>query len=105
MMDRRNGVRDRILETTNRLLARYGYKRMTMAELARESGVGKGTLYLYFSSKQEVALSSIDRLIEQLAERLREIAAEQKPVTARLEAMLLARVPGRDENRNENTFW
>ncbi len=103
MIDRRNGVRERILETTNRLLARYGYKRMTMAELARESGVGKGTLYLYFSSKQEVALSSIDRLVEQLADRLREIAAESRPVTARLEAMLLARVMFRFDRLHQDS--
>lgn len=103
MIERRGGVRERILDATNRLLRRYGYRRMTMAELARESGVGKGTLYLYFSSKQEVALSSIDRLIEQLAERLREIAGESLPVAARLEAMLLARVMYRFDHLHQDS--
>jgi AcrR family transcriptional regulator len=103
MIDRRNGVRERILDATNRLLGRYGYKRMTMAELARESGVGKGTLYLYFSSKQEVALSSIDQMVEQLADRLREIAAEPRPVSARLEAMLVARVMYRFDHLHQDS--
>lgn len=103
MIERRNGVRERILDTTNTLLNRYGYRRMTMAELARESGVGKGTLYLYFSSKQEVALSSIDRLIDHLADRLREIAAEQGPVSARLESMLVARVMFRFDHLHQDS--
>jgi AcrR family transcriptional regulator len=103
MIERRNGVRERILDTTNALLHRYGYRRMTMAELARESGVGKGTLYLYFSSKQEVALSSIDRLIDQLAVRLREIAGQAGAVSARLEAMLVDRVMYRFDHLHQDS--
>jgi AcrR family transcriptional regulator len=59
----RDEVRNTILDATDRLLARHGYRGMTMEELAREAGVGKGTLYLHFSSKEDVALSSIDRRI------------------------------------------
>ena len=69
MRTRKPGVRDRILDATNGLLARYGYRKMSMTDLAREAGVGKGTLYLYFSSKEDVALSSIDRLVEKLEAR------------------------------------
>jgi AcrR family transcriptional regulator len=103
MIDRRNGVRERILDTTNNLLSRYGYRRMTMAELARESGVGKGTLYLYFCSKEEVALSSIDRLVEKMASRLREIASEPGSVTARLQSMLVTRVLYRFDHLHQDS--
>ena len=39
---------------------------MTIDDLAREVGIGKGTVYLYFPSKEEIALSHIDRIIERL---------------------------------------
>src|SRR6187397_2922070 len=45
------GTRDAILDATDRLLARYGYKKMTIDDLAHEVGIGKGSVYLHFSSK------------------------------------------------------
>jgi AcrR family transcriptional regulator len=74
------------------LLARYGYKKMTIDDLAAEVGIGKGSIYLHFSSKEEIALSHIDRIVERLKQRLVEIAAADIPVEERLKQMLLARV-------------
>ena len=39
-------TRDRILDAAERLLARFGYKKTTMEDIAREAGLGKRTLYL-----------------------------------------------------------
>src|ERR1044072_6498199 len=88
----REAVRVSILDATDRLLARYGYKKMTIDDLAQEVGIGKGAVYLHFSSKEEVALSHIDRIIERLKERLRIIAAEDRSVEDRLCDMLIERV-------------
>ena len=85
-------TRDAILDAIERLLARYGYKKTTMDDLAREAGIGKGTIYLYFPSKEEVALSSIDRVVERVQERLRGLAASGDPAPQRLRQMLVARV-------------
>jgi AcrR family transcriptional regulator len=85
-------TRDAILDATDRLLARYGYKKMTIDDLAHEVGIGKGSVYLHFTSKEEIALSHIDRIIERLKERLRIIAAEERSVEDRLCDMLIERV-------------
>jgi len=85
-------TRDAILDATDRLLARYGYKKMTIDDLAHEVGIGKGSVYLHFTSKEEIALSHIDRIIERLKERLRIIAAEDRSVEDRLCDMLIERV-------------
>jgi AcrR family transcriptional regulator len=84
--------RDAILDATDRLLARYGYKKMTIDDLAREVGIGKGSVYLHFESKEEIALSHIDRIIERLNVNLRDIARRGGPADKRLRAMLLERV-------------
>ena len=84
--------RDAILDATDRLLGRSGYKKMTIDDLAREVGIGKGSVYLHFESKEEIALSHIDRIIERLKRRLREIAAGKGSCEKRLRAMLVERV-------------
>jgi len=85
-------VRDSILDATDRLLARFGYRKMTVEDIAGEAGIGKGTIYLHFSSKEEVVLSHIDRIVERLKERLNEIALSNSTAAERLRLMLLTRV-------------
>lgn len=88
----KEAVKDAILDATDRLLARFGYRKMTVEDIAAEAGIGKGTIYLHFSSKEEVVLSHIDRIVERLQERLREIASSDAPAADRLRLMLLTRV-------------
>jgi AcrR family transcriptional regulator len=85
-------TRDAILDATDRLLARYGYKKMTIDDLAHEVGIGKGSIYLHFTSKEEIVLSHIDRIIERLKARLHEIAARDATAEARLCDMMVERV-------------
>jgi AcrR family transcriptional regulator len=85
-------VRDAILDATNRLLARYGYRKMTVEDIAAEAGIGKGTIYLHFASKEEVVLSHVDRVVERLKEQLRQIAESDVSAAERLRSMLLTRV-------------
>ena len=88
----KEAVKDAILDATDRLLARYGYRKMTVEDISVEAGIGKGTVYLHFSSKEEVVLSHIDRIVDRLKDRLREIAGSDAPAAERLRQMLLTRV-------------
>jgi AcrR family transcriptional regulator len=88
----KSAVKDAILDATDRLLARFGYRKMTVEDISVEAGIGKGTIYLHFSSKEEVVLSHIDRIVERLQERLKEIANSEATVAERLRLMLLTRV-------------
>lgn len=88
----KEAVREAILDATDRLLARYGYRKMTVEDIAVEAGIGKGTIYLHFSSKEEVVLSHIDRIVERLKERLVDIGRSNQSAAERLKLMLLTRV-------------
>ena len=88
----REDLRDAILDATDRLLARYGYRKMTMDDLAQEVGIGKGTIYLHFPSKEELVLSHVDRIVERLRGRLLAVARGEGPAHVRVRRMLLERV-------------
>ena len=88
----KEAVKDAILDATDRLLARYGYRKMTVEDIASEARIGKGTIYLHFSSKEEVVLSHVDRIVDRLKDRLREIGSSNAPAADRLREMLLTRV-------------
>jgi AcrR family transcriptional regulator len=85
-------MRERILDAADVLLGQYGYQKMTMADLAKEVGIGKGTLYLHFKSKEELTLSRIDRVVERLLERLTRIVNSPASVASKIEDMLITRV-------------
>jgi AcrR family transcriptional regulator len=83
---------DRILDGADRLLARYGYQKMTIDDLAREVGIGKGTVYLHFRSKEEIVLFRVDRVVRRLVEQLLVIAQSEALPDAKIRGMLVLRV-------------
>ncbi len=85
-------VREAILDATDDFLARFGYKKMTIDELANAVGIGKGSIYLHFTSKEEIALSHVDRIVERLKTELARIAAKSTQPEERLREMILKRV-------------
>lgn len=89
---RQKTSRDAILDATDRLLATSGFKKMTIDDLAREVGIGKGSVYLHFESKEEIALSHIDRIVDRLKNNLQKIADHSGPCEKRLRAMMIERV-------------
>jgi AcrR family transcriptional regulator len=88
----RTDIREAILDAVDGQLARFGYKKMTVEGLAEEAGIGKGTVYLHFPSKEEAVLSHVDRIVERLCGRLDTIAAGDAPVDLRVHGMLVQRV-------------
>jgi AcrR family transcriptional regulator len=52
--------RQQILQTTAALFETASFDKLSMLEIARVSGVAKGTVYLYFQSKEELFLALLD---------------------------------------------
>ncbi|GAA4534689.1 TetR/AcrR family transcriptional regulator [Amycolatopsis samaneae] len=48
------GKASRILDAAEALLRDFGYRKVTVDEVARRAGIGKGTVYLYWPSKLEL---------------------------------------------------
>jgi len=52
---------DRILDSAAELLLRWGYKRVTIDDVAAQAGIGKGTVYLHYRTREELFFSVIMR--------------------------------------------
>jgi AcrR family transcriptional regulator len=59
---------ERILDAAATLLVRWGYRKTTIDDVAREAGVGKGTIYLHWKDKNELFLAAIWRASRQLSD-------------------------------------
>jgi AcrR family transcriptional regulator len=58
----KSGTRmDRVLDAAGELLLRWGYQRVTIDEIARHAGIGKGTVYLHFPNKDALFLTLLLR--------------------------------------------
>ena len=88
----RQDLKDLILDAAERLLALSGYKKLTMEEIAKEVGIGKGTIYLHYDSKEALILAHIDRIVHRLKGRLFAIAHSNGSGSERIRKMLLLRV-------------
>lgn len=79
---------DQIADAALRLFARYGYKRSSMDDIAKEAGLAKATLYLHFKGKDDVFRSMLDLLRRRVEARCREVLAGLGAFPARLAALL-----------------
>ena len=62
-----------ILDSARRLLVRRGFQDLTMDDVAREAGVAKGTLFLYYKSKEELFSAAFGDLADRLGGRIEEL--------------------------------
>ena len=60
---------DSILTATEILLRQSGYGSMTMQAVATAAGLAKGTLYLYFTSRESLVLAVYGRLFDRWIDR------------------------------------
>ncbi len=90
-------TQDAILDAADRMIARHGLRKTTMEDVAQEAGVSRRTVYGYFANKQELALASIHRVVQQAHAKIAEEAKTDEPAAERLYRMLVARVAVRIE--------
>jgi AcrR family transcriptional regulator len=89
-----------IRDAAMRVVGRKGLEKATVDDIAREAGVAKGTLYLYFRSRDEILEKTIGAAVDELLERLRRAAEGTGPFAEALERLLTAQFAYFDENRD-----
>ncbi len=90
---------ERILQSASKLFAEKRFDEVLMDDVAQEAGVGKGTLYRYFRTKEDLYFAVIFAGIGQLRDQLRCEAATVEDPLVQLETALRAIVTFLSRNR------
>jgi len=57
-----------IIRSAIHIFARYGLEKGKIADIAKEAGIGKGTVYEYFNSKEEIFHAIVDTIMGDLVD-------------------------------------
>jgi AcrR family transcriptional regulator len=76
--------RTRILDAAQSLFLRYGVKRTALDDVVREAGIAKGTLYLYFDSKDALFAAIAERLCAEMLCNTEEAIAASPSITSQI---------------------
>jgi AcrR family transcriptional regulator len=86
----RSAVREATLDTTAALVAEHGLASVTMSQIAKETGIGRATLYKYFPDVDSILNAWHERQINAHLQQLAEIGDHAGTPRERLEAVLHA---------------
>jgi AcrR family transcriptional regulator len=75
-----------ILDAAIKLFSKNGYEQTSIEELAREAGIGKGTIYSYFETKRDIVRAFCE---DQLEHTRNELAANTNPDSDLQEQLLV----------------
>lgn len=79
-----------ILETAMQLFAKKGFHSTSIQEIANESGISKGAVYLHFQSKDDVLYSIFSYYYEKLQQKVAEVNLDSYTPEERLQKLLQA---------------
>ena len=82
-----------------RVIGRMGMAAATMQEIAREAGVAKGTIYLYFRDRDELVAKTFETAIGKLHDSIDEALRAELPFEEKLRALIAAELAFFGEHR------
>ncbi|WP_069651102.1 TetR/AcrR family transcriptional regulator [Caloranaerobacter ferrireducens] len=83
-MPTRNNKKNDILDAAIKVFFEKGFHKAKMEDIAKEAGVGKGTIYEYFESKKDLFQEMIKCSIEKYIEKARKAIFKKNTVKEKL---------------------
>lgn len=99
---KRQLVRDELGDAALRLLARQGFEETTVDQLAAAAGVSRRTFFRYFASKEDVVISFVSLVGEELVAEIDARPPGEPPAVAIREAVKAVTVEHFVENREKS---
>jgi AcrR family transcriptional regulator len=92
--------RQEVIDAACRIFASMGYAATNVEDIAKEAGMAKGTVYLYFKSKEEVFVAVLARDLEILTTKTIEGMSAATTFTDRLNVYLNLRLEYLEHNQD-----
>ena len=80
-----------ILDAALALFSGYGYRRTSVGDVAREAGIAKGTVYLYFENKEALFAAVCRHVADRFLARARDAAASDRALEDKIRTILSAK--------------
>ena len=81
--------KEEIIRVAANLFSQKSYHDVTMDQIAEKVGVAKGTIYLYFESKENLYLEILEETYEEIESILEKEIAKKDPAPQKLKKMLM----------------
>lgn len=92
---------DDILRNGRDLFWKYGFRRVTIEEICKKSGVSKMTFYKYFTDKTELAKRVFEWIVDEGQTELRKIMNDDSPAPEKIKKMITMKLEGTNNISNE----
>lgn len=77
-MNNKEDKHKKIIATAEKLFFENNYEEVSMSKIAKEAGIAKGTLYLYFSSKKDLYFSVVVKALDIIEDVIRKNVSKAK---------------------------
>lgn len=81
----KNKKREKLIQAAIPIFAKHGFRETKMSDIAISADVGKGTLYEYFESKDDLFLNAFKIWFSYFSEQMQEIISKEKNSYKQLE--------------------
>lgn len=73
-----NPVKEKILTVSEARMIKFGYRKVTMDEIAQDLGMSKNTIYKHFQSKEDIAEAIFENLRGRINEKILSVEKREK---------------------------
>jgi AcrR family transcriptional regulator len=91
-----------IIKTAKQMFGKYGMKKTTVGEIAKQARLGKGTIYHYFETKEDILETVVREDLGSLKNEIEEAIKKETSPDKKLRAYILTRM--KVMNRFANLF-
>lgn len=96
---KKSQTRKAILDAAIQLFAEKGFEQTSMEELARAAGIGKATIYGYFSTKNDIFFAYCEEEVDFAFSKLEKKRDEDAPLAEQLVALMIGQLSYVTSNR------
>jgi AcrR family transcriptional regulator len=89
-----------LLEAARKVFAEKGFHEATVDEIADAAGVAKGTVYLYYQSKQAIYWAALERGITALHDEVKTRLAAEQTLEDKIRAFIAIKICYFEKNRD-----
>lgn len=93
-----------ILDTALRLFAQKGFSATSIQDIVDQIGIAKGSLYVYFKSKEDLFVSALQLVLDRVSEQCRTVVSDSRlPAQAKVEKLIQIQLELSSEYHD--VFW